>query len=58
MSIKQYSKLDLDEIFHLAGEYSNYTQEFDYENSGTPVSIFEFYGYEYQEILKEGSDEQ
>ena len=43
--------LNIDEIFHLAGEYSNYIQEFDYENSRTPVSIYEFYEFKYQDIL-------
>ena len=51
MSVKDYKNLNIDEIFHLAGEYSNYIQEFDYENSGTPVSIYEFYEFEYQDIL-------
>ena len=51
LSVKDYKNLNIDEIFHLAGEYSNYIQEFDYENSGTPVSIYEFYEFEYQDIL-------
>jgi hypothetical protein len=52
-TIKPYEDLDTDDLFHLAGEYSNYIIEFDYQNSGTPVSIYEFYEYEYQEILEE-----
>ena len=57
MRIKKYEDLELDEISNLAGEYNNYIQDFDYENSGTPVSIYEFYEYEYQEIVKGQSDE-
>lgn len=47
----KYIDLDFEDIHHLAGEYSNYVQEFDYEKSGTPVSIYEFYECEYQEII-------
>lgn len=54
---KKYEDLELEEIFHLAGEYNNYIQDFDYEESGTPVSIYEFYEWEYQEITKEDTDE-
>ena len=32
---------------------NNYIQDFDYVNSGTPVSIYEFFEYEYQEISGE-----
>lgn len=51
--MKEYEELNIDELFHLTGEYSNYVMEFDYENSGTPVCIYEFYECEYQEYLKE-----
>ena len=54
--MKKYDNLDYEDIKHVAGEYSNYVIEFDYENSGQPVCIFEFYEWEYQEILK-GVDE-
>ena len=50
---KEYEDLDLDELRHLAGSYSNYIQEFDYHNSGTPVSIYEFYEIDYQYYLEE-----
>ena len=49
--MEKYEDLRLDDLFHLAGEYNNYIQDFDYENSGTPVSIYEFYELEYQEII-------
>ena len=44
-----------DDLIHLISSYSNYVQDFDYVNSGTPVSIYEFYEYEYQEISGETS---
>ena len=56
-TMKEYEELNIDELFHLAGEYSNYIMEFDYENSGTPVCIYEFYECEYQEYLKEQQDD-
>lgn len=46
-----YEELNFESLKHLAEEYSNYIMEFDYENSGTPVSIYEFYEYDYQEII-------
>ena len=49
--IQPYSELDWDDIHQLAGEYNNYIMEFDYIDSGTPVSIYEFYECEYQEII-------
>lgn len=52
----KYEDLKLDDLFHLAGEYNNYIQDFDYENSGTPVSIYEFYECEYQEIRGEDNE--
>ena len=42
-----------DDLIHLIGSYNNYIQDFDYVNSGTPVSIYEFFEYEYQEISGE-----
>ena len=45
-----------DDLFHLICSYNNYIQEFDYIGSGTPVAIYEFFEYEYQEILKEDSN--
>ena len=51
--IKQYEDLDIDELRHLADSYSNYVQEFDYHNSGTPVSIYEFYEYDYLDFVNE-----
>ena len=53
----KYEDLELGDLFHLAGEYSNYVQEFDYEKSGTPVSIYEFYECEYQEIVGENNED-
>jgi hypothetical protein len=44
-----------DDLIHLIGSYNNYIQDFDYVNSGTPVSIYEFFEYEYQEISGETS---
>ena len=49
--IQPYSELDFEDIHKLAGNYSNYIQEFDYTCSEQPVSIYEFYECEYQEIL-------
>lgn len=52
MMEKEYEDLDLDELRNLAGSYSNYIQEFDYEHSGTPVSIYEFYEQDYWQYLE------
>ena len=49
---KEYEDLDIDELRHLAGSYSNYIQEFDYVYSGTPVSIYEFYETDYLYYLE------
>ena len=44
--------MNYDELLHLIEAYNDYIQEFDYISSGTPVSIYEFFEYEYQEILE------
>ena len=54
--IQTYDDLEYEDLKHLAGEYNNYIQEFDYASSGEPVSIYEFYDYEYQEILKDNDE--
>lgn len=51
--MEKYEDLELDDLFNLAVEYNNYIQDFDYEKSGTPVSVYEFYECEYQEIIAE-----
>lgn len=48
---KSYEDLDIDELFHLAGTYSNYIIDFDYENAGQPASIYEFYQYDYWQLV-------
>ena len=52
---KPYEDLDYEDIFHLVGEYSNYVQEFpeNHDENSWPVSVYEFYENEYQEILNE-----
>ena len=45
--------LEYDDLLHMIGSYNNYIMEFDYKNSGQPVSVYEFYEHEYQEILEE-----
>ena len=50
--IKSYEELDIDELFHLSREYSNYVQECSYCED-KPVSIYEFYEVQYQKYLKE-----
>lgn len=50
--IKSYGELDIDELFHLSGYYSNYVQECSYCED-KPVSIYEFYQVQYQQYLKE-----
>lgn len=53
----KYEDLDYEDIHRLAGEYSNYIMEFNEENrwktGSQPVSIYEFYEHEYQEIIAE-----
>jgi len=49
----KYEDLEYEDLLHLAGEYSNYIMEFDCEQSGHPVCIYEFYKNEYQEIINE-----
>ena len=56
--MQPYYDLDWEEIHDVARNYSNYIMDFDYEDSGTPVSIYEFYEYEYQEILREAAEEE
>ena len=36
--------------------YNNDIQELDYVDSGTPVSVYEFFEYEYQEILEQNKN--
>ena len=49
--MKKYNDLSHKELLDLIEKYNTYIQEFDYANSGTPVSIYEFYEFEYQEII-------
>ena len=53
--IKLYNDLNIDELFHLSGEYNNYILNYDYDKCKTikPESIYDFYEFEYQQILKE-----
>lgn len=48
-----YEDLNIDQLFHLSGSYSNYIVEFDYENAGQPVSIFEFYQCDYWQLIED-----
>ena len=50
--IKLYYDLNIDELFNLSGEYSNYVQEYSYCED-KPVSIYEFYEVQYKQYLKE-----
>lgn len=50
--IKLYDDLNIDELFNLSEEYSNYVQECSYYEY-KPVSIYEFYEIQYQQIIKE-----
>lgn len=50
---KNIENLEKNDILYLIECYNNYIMEFDYENSGEPVSIYEFMDYEFQEILNE-----
>ena len=51
----EFNDLNYDELEHLIGSYSNYIIEFYDEHSSAeyPVSVYEFFDYEYKEILKE-----
>lgn len=50
--IKLYDDLNIDELFNLSGEYSNYVQECSCRED-KPVSIYEFYEVQYKQYLKE-----
>lgn len=45
-------RLDKMELIDLLMCYDDYIKDFDYENSGVPVCLNEFYDNEYQVILK------
>lgn len=45
--------LEYEDLLHFVYEYNFYVMDFDYKNSGQPVSIHEFYENEYQEIIKD-----
>ena len=51
--MKQLYKLEAKELLFLMEQYSNYVTEFYDEHSSAeyPVSVFEFYKYEFQKIL-------
>ena len=55
--LTEFDDLNLDELFHLIGCYNNYVMNFDYERDVYPVCVYEFYEYEYQEILELLKDE-
>ena len=46
--------LDREDLLNLLGHYSNYVVEFydNHDKDMTPVSIYEFFDNEYQEILE------
>lgn len=48
-----YEDLNIDQLFHLAGSYSNYIVDFDYENARQPVSIYEFYQCDYWQLIED-----
>ena len=50
--------LDREDLLFLIGCYNNYVVEFydEHEEGMYPVSVYEFYDNEFQEILKENSD--
>lgn len=51
--------LDREDLLFLIGCYNNYVVEFfdDHEEGMCPVSVYEFYENEFQEILKESEEE-
>ena len=53
--MKNFNQLTYNELLNLINSYSDYVIEFyDTHSSGEyPVCIYEFYEYEFQEILKE-----
>ncbi len=50
--------LDREDLLFLIGCYNNYVVEFfdDHEEGMYPVSVYEFFDNDFQEILKENSD--
>ena len=50
--------LDREDLLFFIGCYNNYVIEFydDHEEGMYPVSVYEFFDNEFQEILKENSD--
>lgn len=48
---KSLDELDKDDLLFLIGEYNNYIVDFDYCEGCTPVCVYEFYNYEFQEII-------
>lgn len=50
--------LDREDLLFLIGCYNNYVVEFydEHEEGMYPVSVYEFFDNEFQEILKENSD--
>lgn len=50
--------LDREDLLFLIGCYNNYVVEFydEHEDGMYPVSVYEFFDNEFQEILKENSD--
>lgn len=52
-SNKSYHDLSHKEIYQVANLYSEYIMDFDYDESGQPVSIYEFYDNEYQQLKEE-----
>ena len=50
--------LDREDLLFLIGCYNNYVVEFydEHEEGMYPVSIYEFFDNEFQEILREKSD--
>ena len=53
--MKNFNQLTYNELLNLINSYSDYIIEFydTHSSSEYPISIYEFYDYEYQEILKE-----
>lgn len=50
--------LDREDLLFLIGCYNNYVVEFydEHEDGMYPVSVYEFFDNEFQEILRENSD--
>jgi len=44
--------LDRDDLLYFIGCYNNYIVNFDYSRDGEPVCAYEFFDYEFQEILE------